>query len=475
MLKPGLFHKLSLLVCVPLLFEFLFVSMLVNLQQQAERQASKLANSKEIVYRLSDISRKVYQFGVGQFMPELSVEGGLVASVSSDIRTLEKLTTDNPVEQKAVKRIAKICSEAGDLTTMLMDRQASAPVRMVVNRQLSVALNQLVREIFYVSDLEANTQKSAPLEEQRGRQRVIFWLVGGLASSTALAIGLLMLLHRNFVSRLERVMENTRRFLRKESLLARETGTDEIAVLDNVVHDMTEQIERSAASERAAVESRQQVMQMVAHDLRSPLTSMMLFLDLLKGGSFGELSELARTKLGAAGSELKRMIILVGNFLDQEKLEAGRLKLEYNTISLSGIVDPSVASVTALAQNRGIVIESSVEEGAIYGDADKLIQVVINLLSNAIEASSENSVVTVSAKMVAGEAEFCVLDRGPGIPQSVRATLFERFGSSAQKDRPSSGLGLSISREIVKMHDGIIEFSDRDGGGTIFRFTVPSE
>lgn len=475
MLNPGLFQKLSLLVCVPLLFEFVFVSILVGLQQQAEFQAARLANSKEVVFRLSEVSRKVYQFGVGQFMPELSVDEGLTASVASDVEILKRLTKGQPAEQKAVQRIEGLCKDAGELTLELMDAGTDVAVRMVVNRQLSVALNQLVREIFYVTDLEERTQRIAPLEEQRGRQRVVQWLVAGLIASTILAVALLVLLHRNFVSRLENVMENTRRFLRQEELLPRERGADEIATLDNVFHDMTEQIEKSAANERAAVEARQHVMQMIAHDLRSPLTSLMLFMDLLKGGNFGDVSEVARTKLSSAGRDLKRMVHLVGNFLDREKLEAGRMQLEYNTISMDGIVDQAVSSVSALAENEGVSIELSVEAGMIYVDADKLVQVLVNLLSNAINVSRQGQVVTVSATIKNNAVEFCVLDRGPGVPEDMREGLFERFSKSSKKEGAGSGLGLSLAKEIVQMHKGTLEFRDRDGGGTVFQFTVPCE
>ncbi|MBY0551313.1 MAG: GHKL domain-containing protein [Candidatus Obscuribacterales bacterium] len=475
MLNLGLFQKLSLLVCVPLLFEFVFVSILVGLQQQAEFQAARLANSKEVVFRLSEVSRKVYQFGVGQFMPELSVDEGLTASVASDVEILKRLTKGRPAEQKAVQRIEGLCKDAGELTLELMDAGSAPPVRLVINRQLSVALNQLVREIFYLTDLEEGTQRIAPLEEQKGRQRVVQWLVAGLIASTILAVALLVLLHRNFVSRLENVMENTRRFLRQEALLPRERGADEIATLDNVFHDMTEQIEKSAAKERAAVEARQHIMQMIAHDLRSPLTSLMLFMDLLKGGNFGEVSQIAHTKLTAAGRDLKRMVHLVGNFLDQEKLEAGRMQLEYNTISLEGIVDQAVSSVSALAEAEGISVELSVESGMIYVDSDKLIQVLVNLLSNAINVSQKGQVVTVSATIKNNAVEFCVLDRGPGVPEGMRDGLFERFSKSSKKEGSGSGLGLSLAKEIVQMHKGTLEFKDRDGGGTVFQFTVPCE
>lgn len=408
-------------------------------------------------------------------MPELSVEAGLSANVAADIDILKRLTKDNPAEQKAVGRIANLCADAGELTLLLMEKGSTLPVKMSINRKLNVALNQLVREIFYVTDLEANTQRTAPLAQRRGRERVVLWLIAGLVVSAILAVVLLVLLNKNFVSRLEKVVENTRRFVNNQDLLPREGGSDEISSLDNVFHDMTEQIRKSAESERQAVEAREHLMQMIAHDLRSPLTSLMLFMDLLKRGNFGEVSEVASAKLTSAGTDLKRMVLLVGNFLDQEKLEAGRMQLEYNTCSIEEIVDQAVSSVYALAENEGISIELQVEGGMIYADADKLVQVLVNLLSNAINVSSPGLIVTVTVRTIGTSVKFCVLDRGPGVAPEVRKCLFERFGKSASKAKAGAGLGLSIAKEIVQMHKGTLEFKDRDGGGTAFEFSVPCE
>ncbi len=475
MLKPRLFHKLSLLVFVPLAFEFIFVAVLQDLQHQAELQSIKMADSKELVYRLAEVSRKVYQFGATQFLSELPSEGSFSSSIASDFDRLRKLSANSAERSKSIERIRNMCLQASELVFQLNDKEANLLVKVYLRRKVRILLNQLVREIFFITNMESAAQQTAPLDENLGRQKVVRWLIVGLAASTVLAVALLVVLHRSFVSRLEQVVENTGRFARKEKLLPADAGGDEIAVLDNVFHDMVARINAAAESEQKVVEAKQKMMQMVAHDVRSPLTAMGILIDSLKDGKFGELSALARTKLSDAARELDRMVVLVSNFLESEKINSTGMSLQYNSISISAIVESSVNALAALSQDKGVAVQCSVSDGVIYVDGDRLVQVLINLLSNAVRFSEPGQTVSISAAIASGNAKFSVSDTGPGVSEKAREFLFQRFAYSSSKDGSSSGLGLALAKEIVELHGGSIGIDASQSIGSTFWFTVPCE
>ncbi len=237
-----------------------------------------------------------------------------------------------------------------------------------------------------------------------------------------------------------------------------------------VVNDITERVE----IERM----RQHFIAMVNHDLKAPLTSLAGTINILQEGRYGDLGNDGREMCKLANSEIGRLMRLVNDLLDLERIESGNLRLDKAEIAALEIIETSVFSMKPYAEIRKLKIEYPETEAACWADKSRITQVLINLLSNAIKFSPEDSVVSISVEELADGIKFSVQDRGRGIPADKASALFQRF-KQVQPDNPleqtGSGLGLSISKAIVDAHAGKIGFESQAGQGSCFWFTLPSQ
>jgi PAS domain S-box-containing protein len=217
----------------------------------------------------------------------------------------------------------------------------------------------------------------------------------------------------------------------------------------------------------------------VSHELRTPLTSIRGALGMLIGGMAGDVDPAARPLLDIAYKSCERLVRLINDLLDIEKLESGRLQLQMQPLQLRTLVEQAVEQNAAYAREFGVRIESRVDDGDAWvrGDADRLAQVMANLLSNAAKHSPPGGVVVIDAARIDGKVEIGVGDRGNGIPEEFRARVFERFsqadGSDARQ-RGGTGLGLAITKTLVEQHGGSIGFETATGEGTRFHFRLPT-
>lgn len=231
-------------------------------------------------------------------------------------------------------------------------------------------------------------------------------------------------------------------------------------------------------SERHVVERmKRDFISTVSHELRTPLTSIRGSLGLLASGVMGALPPDALPVVAVAERNSMRLISLINDILDFDRLESGKLRMNLRPTPLRRILDRSIESVSALAQQDGVHIELLCNGAVILGDEDRLTQVTVNLLSNAVKYSHRGDTVTVSASMEESSAEVRVADRGRGIPADLQKNLFRRFGradSSDARTQSGTGLGLAICKAIVEQHGGAIGVASREGTGSTFWFRVPA-
>ncbi len=234
-------------------------------------------------------------------------------------------------------------------------------------------------------------------------------------------------------------------------------------------------------SERRSIERmKDEFVATVSHELRTPLTSILGSLGLLLGGVSGELSDEARSMLEVADRNGRRLLRLINDLLDLEKLEAGRMTFRIEQLSLVSLVEHAVEANRGYAAAHGVtleVIRATAESAEVRVDAERLLQVLANLLSNAVKFAPGGSAVTVRIRRLGDGFEVGVRDRGPGIPEALAPRLFERFVQADVPERRrtgSTGLGLAISRTIVERMGGSIGFRSPVDGGTEFWFRLPA-
>lgn len=233
-------------------------------------------------------------------------------------------------------------------------------------------------------------------------------------------------------------------------------------------------------TERKAIESRfRDFYFTVSHELRSPLSSINGTMHLIQEDPQTELSVKSLGLIQSGQSSCKRLIALINDLLDVKRIEVGKFSVQQTAVDPLEVIANSLSNIEGVAKLRNINIETVVNDATqITADADRLVQVLTNFLSNAIKFSPENSMVLVEAQVTTDNAfRFSVSDEGPGIPVEMRPRLFTRFEQLPM--RPSfkqvgSGLGLAISKAIVDEHSGEIGVSDgANGNGTTFWFEIP--
>ncbi len=219
----------------------------------------------------------------------------------------------------------------------------------------------------------------------------------------------------------------------------------------------------------------------VSHELRTPLTSISGSLALMAAGVTGELPAQALTMIEIAHRNSERLVRLINDLLDLQKIESGTMPLHIEPLEVLPLVEQALEANYAYGSRYGVhfVLEpngTQAHEAWVEADADRLMQVVTNLLSNAAKFSPTDSTVTVEVGHLEGRVRVSVRDQGPGIPEEYQALIFERFGqvdASSSRQKEGTGLGLSISKAIIEMHGGHIGFETQVGRGTTFYFDLP--
>ncbi len=217
---------------------------------------------------------------------------------------------------------------------------------------------------------------------------------------------------------------------------------------------------------------------MVSHEIRTPLTSIQLTHQLLQVELGESLDAFSSKSLVAAQDNVNRLMALVNNLLDLDKLESGFIEFIANSILVKEVIDTSTGAIESLFRQKSLTVTALVDDDLrIYADEERLVQVLINLMANAIKYSPSNSELTIEAKPVGDFVKISVTDQGRGIPRDKLETVFERFrqvDASDEHVHKGIGLGLAISKAIVERHKGTIGVESIEGKGSTFWFTIPA-
>jgi signal transduction histidine kinase len=213
----------------------------------------------------------------------------------------------------------------------------------------------------------------------------------------------------------------------------------------------------------------------VSHELRTPLTSIRGALGLLASGATGALSRDALQLVEIAERNALRLMALVNDILDLDRLDTGTIQLHCGPVPAESIVRRALESLPTIAQRHGVAVEADEVSSMIWADADRIVQVLVNLLSNAVKFSASGGVVTIGVALKDEWLEFRVTDRGRGVPAAQHLAIFERFHQvemSDAREKGGAGLGLAICKSIVEQHGGSIGVESMAGNGSTFWFRI---
>ncbi len=595
-IKLSLSQKGLLLVGVVLLVELLFVGSLGFLLRQAEEEARKEAQAKQIVANTTRLASLVYE--AGQCLKDYALNkdpsllfhfDSMVAEIPNIFDWLrqnigkDEVDLLNRIETnlKAPRLILVLVRSKIENTPLI----EMAPILRAANTKLDPMLkSELLPDFLELRRREEAIENESPETQRRVRSQTEQLLYVGVGINVMFSIVLILFFMRGITARLAVLVDNTRRLAGSRPLNPQLVGTDEIAGLDHTFHDMAAALQEAARNERAVIESmpvgvlvikhngivdsvnprtvemlgfnagelvgahimnvlplpsegtpekymstiypryvgrvgefrakksdgselavefslkefslsygtrllaiildvteryeiqkmRQAFVAMVSHELRTPLTGVHAFLSLLSMGGIKE--DKLETKAKAAENSVRRLISLVNELLDLEKLESGTLSLSLREVPVATLLELSDQAVAGIAEKKDIYIDLPFSDTTLVVDSDRIVQVLVNLLSNAIKFSPEGAAIRVTVNEEEEFIEFRVKDKGRGVPAHYKDAIFERFQQVEATDstkKGGTGLGLPICKAIVEQHGGSIGVDSEEGKGSEFWFQVP--
>ncbi len=324
-------------------------------------------------------------------------------------------------------------------------------------------LNALMHTL---SDFELGRLNSMRLKQGNLRERFQSIILLAVFSNLLTTLGLLWLFSRTISFRLDMLVKVARQIPSRLPINQMISGKDEI-------YQIYWLLCRAALNLKDAFDQRKVMMNLLSANIGKPLASVQADLSRLSEILPDDISEKSRVNLKSASENIKRLLALVEDLLLLDELELGDLRIEKSLCSAHEIVDASINSVGGIALRKDITIVNECAEFEIEADRKRLIQVLVNLLGNAVKFSPRNSRIRVEGGLYDGKFRIAVADEGPGISKEDLDKVFARFYQMQEHKKQGFGLGLSICVLIVRSHGGEITAESEVGKGSKFILTLP--
>jgi PAS domain S-box-containing protein len=237
---------------------------------------------------------------------------------------------------------------------------------------------------------------------------------------------------------------------------------------------------RDVTVEQEVAQAKTEFVSFVSHELRTPMTSIKGYTDLLLKGAVGELSDQQQHFLGVVRSNVDRMADLVSDLLDISRIEAGRLTLGFEAVDIAQVVYEISESVAETIKLRDLTLQLQISPGLpkVHADRNRVIQVLLNFVSNAYRYTPAGGTITLSARQAGDVVQVDVADTGIGISEEDQERLFERYYRADHplvRQQAGTGLGLPIAQSLIEMHGGKLWLRSEVDQGSTFSFTLPIE
>lgn len=465
-----------LIVAVPLLFQFIFVAVLMKELARAEQETLDEVHAREIISAVDRLFVHAYEASGALYMYAYTQNeftsdkfDSSIKDINNDLRFLK----ENSRHDEKVFGYLNGEMQSGIAALRDQKRLINEGQHVGDNVQRMTGYNR-VRKIIHTAralagvELAAHGKAARSFEERRNAIRQV--MLVGLVGNLLIAFWIANFFARNIEQRLKRVLSNVDLFSKRKPLLPPLMVTDEIGSVDKAFHDMAENVSR-------AEKIKQDFVAMIGHDIRTPATTIKTTLDLLDEEAADKLEPELRELVANATGESRRLMTLTNNLLDLPQIELGQFQIDSRSINIADCIRQSLRSLSLYAQSKKTTISAEPREIQVIADPDRIVQVLVNLLSNAVKYSPKGSKVKVDVLESGDFVEVVVADNGPGIPDQYIEKIFEtyeRLNVSSDEEPHGMGLGLAICKTIITAHGGTIGVRKSAVGGSEFWFKLPT-
>jgi signal transduction histidine kinase len=476
-----------ILVSIPLCFEILFVCILWNLQREADVETANALKAHEISDCINKLTTNTYELWDSFHDPNgpLWVANNFrrkeyrkfLYSLEQEYLRFDSLTQDQP----ELNAIAKNCESALKQGTDVLDRIASdvhshkqldfEAYRPAIDTLRNLFQTLITGVLSLVSLHEKQFAEQDNSVQIEHRNLILKYAIAAVWVNGVFSVILAIFLVKGVTSKLQIMSDNARRISLAEPLNPPIKGNDEIAELDRAFHWMDESLKETARA-------RQEMFAMVTHDLRSPLTVVQASLemvDMKTSEEFGNFTASGERLIRTMARNCNLMMGLINDLLDIEKINSGSFVLETESVCLAEVFEEVRGLMSDWIETHKLKLIVDDTELFAVADQSLLTRVVYNLVSNAAKYSPSGGVITIAAVDRGSEVEVTVSDTGRGIPPHMLETIFDRFkqvDDGGRKKKGSSGLGLTICKAVIDLHEGRIWATSKVGEGSVFHFTL---
>lgn len=447
--------------------------------KQAQDESQRQTISKEVVASANNLTNVLLE-GAYALVNYKALRSSIyiedykksAAQVPDLSRKLDDLAAGDERRQAHVNKVKKSADRILYLTSSFSQPEESGALMLMTFRTRALDLQRQFREFLAevkaLDEEEAKIQSENPATTKELQLRLYALLTAAVLFNILLTVVLALFFSKGITNRLDVLMENTERLVRHEPLNEPVAGDDEIAQLDQSFHKVVDDLTK-------AEHRKQEFVSMISHDLRTPLTTLQTTLALIED-SKDDKPEQVQPRIVRARRNISRMISLISQLLDIDKLEAGMLTIYPAATDLYAALERSVEIVRDAAQEKGVQIDYAPASMQVYADEERLTQVLVNLLGNAIKFSPSGGEISIGTEIQGKYAQVRISDQGPGIPHLDLERVFDRFHQVHKKENRKSegtGLGLAICKALVEAHQGKIGVDSGYGLGSTFWFTIP--
>ena len=472
-----------LLVGVLLVFEMIFCGSLYWQVVQTEQEARREEHYKKILeltlqlpILVNDALENLMKYAVFRKKEYAGRYDESANKVLHNLRWVEKQLARKrncyEVFQKINLRLAKgieLMNEAKEAFDQTSSVQSAIDVLNSKKESFQKDWTFMIKNVLVLASMEQKIVEETHPEQRRLRAVIQVILFLGLIANIIFAVVLAKFFANTITSRLSVMIDNTNKFKGGQALNPPVKGGDELASLDKSFHNMADTV-------LEAQQMRQTFVAMISHDLRTPLTNVQAYLSLVSEGILGEVAPMVKTEAIKTEQNVSRLIRLINDLLTLEKMEAGKMQMTCKMVYLESLIEKSIEAIDEFAKNHGVTIEFQETNAEVYADPDRLMQVIINLASNAVKFSPKDGTVEIVSIEEADFVEVQVIDHGRGVPLEHREAIFEKYKQVKAEDgskKGGTGLGLPICKMIIEQLNGTIGVRSEEGKGSTFWFRLP--